>query len=330
MSTLYLKKQGTVLRKKGDTLVVTKKKKTLLEYPAARIKRVIIMGNVQVTTYAVSYFLKEGIEVFYLSKGGKFRGSLQPSESTSINIRAAQYKAADNNKIALKISRAVVLGKLKNCVSVCRGLSRYKKIMIPPSAKTLEKVITAIPKAGNIDSLRGYEGSGAREYYGILSKFFPYPFRFNGRNRRPPKDPVNVLLSLGYTLLLNVIFSSVKINSLDPYIGFLHSDKKGAPALVLDLMEEWRPMIDYWIIQSLHKKRIVMEHFSKRNDRVKFADKGMKIFFEIFEENLEKRILHQHLGERTSVFRCMNLQSGELSKFFTGKTEKYIPFKIKI
>ncbi len=155
------------------------------------------------------------------------------------------------------------------------------------------------------------------------------PFSFNGRNRRPPKDPVNVLLSLGYTLLENSIFSSAKINLLDPYIGFFHSDKKGAPALVLDLMEEWRPLVDYWIIQSIRRKVFVREHFSKKKERIFFSDNGVKIYFLMFEENQEKEMLHKIYGEKTTVFRCMTLQSKLLRECLAGNREDYIPFHLK-
>lgn len=330
LSTLYLKTQGAVLRKSGDTIVVTENKKNIMEYPSAKVSKIVIMGNIQVTSFALSYFMREGKEVFFLSRSGKFRGMLSPECGGGAEIRLAQYEKIKNNSFTINIIRSIVAGKLLNASLVCKALAGTEKKAVLQDLMSIKQIADKAHLTDKIDVLRGFEGAGTKTYYSILSHFLNPPFQFNGRNRRPPKDPINVLLSLGYTLLESLIFSAMRINLLDPYIGFFHSDKRGAPALALDMMEEWRPLIDYWVVKAVNKGVITSEHFSKKNGKIFFSEDGVKNYFLLFEKNQEKEIFHKIYGEHTSVFRCMILQSKMLRECITDRRENYIPFKLKL
>lgn len=329
MATLYVVTQGAVVGVRQNTIIVTFKRKPLINYPISNIDRIILMGRIQVTAYAVNFFLRRGIEVFFLSRLGKFRGFITPGFSSSTSARKAQYYLSEDQDSALSLASRFVAGKLENSEWVIRKLAGRKSGKnIAGAIRIIRRSLDNIYLAGDLDSLRGFEGASARAYYGALSRLATKPFEFKGRNRRPPRDPVNALMSLGYTFLLNVIHSIVLTRGLDPYVGFLHSDKKGAPALALDLMEEWRPLIDFIIFSALKKKEFSLDDFSRNKKGVFLSKAGLATYTTMFEDLLMSRTIYPPSKEMIKHIQCMEMQVVQLKQSITGKIRKYVPFSI--
>jgi len=333
MSALYLKEQGSVLRKKRGRLVVTKRKEVLLELPVIKVKQVVIFGNVQVTSQVLSFFMNEGIDVIFLTQFGYFKGKVQGELSKNLFLREEQLNKRNNKKFSLELSKEIVSGKLMNSRTIIQRWTREGLVDERKNIDLLKDIILSVRKADNLETLRGLEGTGAKihfEIFGKAIKSISREFSFDGRNRRPPKDPVNVLLSLGYTFLHNQVYSAVNIVGLDPYWGFFHSDKYGNPALVFDMIEEFRPVIvDRLIFKCIKSGYIKPEHFSNSGESVKLNEEGFKIYLSHYDTCMNSTIKHPRENINCSYFRCIELQIRLLANLLLNKVTCYTPFLIK-
>jgi CRISP-associated protein Cas1 len=328
MSTLYITKQGTTVSVDGERLVVKKQREILFETPSLKISKLVLVGMIQLTSGAINFLTSKGKEVYFLNAAGRLKGILSPIENSSVEGRIAQFGKCANDKFRMEVSKSIVIGKLKNSRRVVLNSAEKRKKRIA-EIKIFDNLIAKVDSTKSLDELRGLEGYGAREYFKILSALVPEEFTFKSRSKRPPLDPFNVLLSMGYTLLTTSIITAIKLNSLDPYAGFLHSDKRGAPAFALDLMEEWRPVIDSWLLELVEKRLMPIEDFHIAPARVTFLKDGMKKFFAFYEEKLIHDIYNVNIGETTSFLRSMEMQAYLMKCCFMGKREKYTPFRLR-
>ncbi len=334
MSALHITRDGSVLRKVDERLKVTFEKETIIDVPLIKVDQVIVWGRVTVTPFTVKSLLEHGIEIVYLSAYGKYIGRVQPEFSKNSILRKAQYRASEDKEKTLSLGKSLVYGKLANMRTILLRAERFNGSgdRTESAIQRIKSAARKLKDATSMDSVRGYEGEGTAAYFGVLGELIKSEgFGFDGREKRPPTDPINALLSLGYVLLTNDMHSACNIVGFDPYIGFLHTDKYGKPSLPLDLIEEFRPVIVDSLVLSLVNKRVIQtEDFSVELGNVyKLKDESFKKFLRYYEEKKRTEIKHPLFDYKVSYLRSFELQARLLGKFIVGEIEEYIPFLIK-
>ncbi|GAW32202.1 CRISPR-associated endonuclease Cas4/Cas1 [Carboxydocella sp. JDF658] len=324
--TLYVEGYDTFLRKEQQRIVVTKAREKIADIPLAAIDEIIVVGNGSLSSPLIQELLYRQIYVYFLTSGGNLRGWLQPVLNKNIFLRQAQFQRSQEEGFALTLAREVVAGKLNNYRALLQRYRRRSKEELKIAIDELDMIVNEARKAQSKESLLGYEGLGARIWFQSWRYLLreDQPFDFQGRNRRPPRDQVNALLSLGYTLLVKEVLSSLMRVGLDPYLGFFHSNHYGRPALALDMMEEFRPLVaDSVVITVLNNRMLGKEHFENRFGGVYLTEEGRKIFFRAFQERLAAEITHPVFRYRISYRRVIELQARFLAKVMTGELQEY-------
>jgi CRISPR-associated protein Cas1 len=340
MPPLYITTQGAKLRYRKRRLVVEKDRREITAVPGIHVDQVLIFGNVSITTPALSYLLKSNIDTSLLTLRGRYKGRLVGPRGGHGRLRLRQYERANDADWALETARAIVTVKLHNTRTLLRRYARRmgKSADGSPSSLTLaaEQLSTLIKRTGrcrSIDSLTGVEGRGAAVYFSVFRQLIRVPgWNFEKRNRRPPRDPVNALLSFGYTVLTHQVESAARAVGLDPYIGFLHQVAYNRPSLALDLVEEFRPIvIDSVVLRCLNNRIILPGNFtyqSKGEYPVLLDDEGRALFIREIETRLNLKFKHPDRGERVTYRRCFELQARRMARCLqTG--DVYRPFKVR-
>lgn len=282
MATLYVTEQGAVLRKTGERLVVEKDRTVLLEVPCRKLDAVLIYGNVQVTTQALAELLEHGVELALLSAGGKLRCQLTPPKARNVPLRMRQYEVAASEAACLPLARELVRGKIANQAAVLRRFRvNHPEAVDAGDVAELERAAAGVDRAASLEILRGIEGAAAARHFRALAGMVPPELRFEGRSRRPPRDPVNALLSLGYVLAGNELQSLLDAMGFDPYLGFFHRLDYGRPSLALDLVKEFRAaLVDRFVTGLFNRRgvpaRRLHEHAGRRNAA---ATRGIEAVF---------------------------------------------------
>jgi CRISPR-associated protein Cas1 len=332
MPPLYIVEQGVTLKKKGERLIVTKGGEVLVEAPLPKVDQVIVMGNVQVTTQVISALLASHIDLVFLTAGGRYKGRLMGATPGLVRLRQRQYEAAQDQDFALALARNFLLGKLSNQRVLVQRRARLQLSAAHTKAQEeLGELLSKLERCGSLDELRGTEGRAAAVYYGAFQEMLRGELPFNGRSYYPPTDPVNALLSFGYTLLLGDMVSAVETVGLDPYLGFLHHAEDGRPSLALDLMEEFRPVIvDSVVIDAVNHRRLTPAHFSEGDgDGPRLSDEGKRRFLEYYARRMESRVLHGPSGQQTTYRRCLQLQARQVARCILSRQADYRPFSLR-
>lgn len=328
MAVIYLTDQGATLTKTDGRMVIRRDKKILLDIPAFKVSQVVIFGNAHLTTPAMNFCLKEGIDVCFLSRWGKYRGRLQPELCKDASLRQRQYSLSQDPQFCLKVARAIVRGKIRNAVAFCRRQRRREKES-GERLLAMEEILPQVERAQSLESLRGYEGTAAALYYGLFRGFLKEDWGFQGRFYHPSSDPLNALLSLGYTLLYNHAYATVNVVGLDPYQGFLHQVHHGHAALASDLMEEFRSiLVDSVVLWTANKGLVRPQDFQREGNEFRLNDEGLKRFLSAYDQRLQREIVYPPSGERTSYLRCLELQARHLAQILRGKAQEYRPFEV--
>lgn len=260
----YLSEQGSTVSKKSKRLIVFKGTEKIAEIKLHDLEQLVLMGKIQLSTDVVRSLLKEGVDTVYLSQSGRYLGRLSSTRSGNIILRQKQFEVLSKENEALRIARTIVIGKLNNSVVFLRRHNRtLRSDQIARHTAAIRQLAQSAKETPSIEKLRGYEGAAAAKYFSAFGEIVRAPgFQFKKRLRRPPPDPVNILLSLGYTLLTNMMHGFCEQVGLDPYLGALHAIQYGRPSLPLDLVEEFRAMIvDSTVIRVLHTKAIMPKDF---------------------------------------------------------------------
>lgn len=330
MSTLYVMENGGKICKDGDRIkVATARGDTLLSMPLERLEQLVIMGNVTVTTQTIKTLLSRGIPLVFVTTQGRLLGKLQPFENKNIPLRWAQFKAASSPKVRLSIARSIVKGKLLNQRTLLQRAAREGISGLEGAIRQLGILAKKADMVSDLDELRGLEGAGASEYFRQWPKLIrQIGFRFPGRVRRPPTDPANSMLSFGYVLLMNEALSACHITGFDPYLGFLHMDRYGRPALALDLMEEFRPVLVDSLVLSLINRRVVEpEDFtSELGGATRMKPHALRKFLAAWENKRRTLVRHHVFGRQVPYWRAIELQARVLARVILGELDEYIPF----
>lgn len=329
MPSLYITEQGASLKKSGERLIVEKDGQVLLEVQCHKIESIFIFGNIQVTTQALAEILEHGIELSFLTQQGKLKGRLVPPESKNISLRMAQYEKANDREFCLKMAKIIVSGKLKNSIEVLRRFSyNHPDVELKQEIKTIEDSEERVKDAVTIQSILGFEGYGSKAYFTGFSKMCLKELKFTGRRKHPATDPINALLSFGYTLLLNEISAIVEGMGLDPYLGFYHQIEYGRQSLALDILEEFRqPVIDRFTLALTNKKVFTEEDFilDEESGSLHLKQESMKKYFRQYEEYMNQEFTHPVKMEKTNFRKCLRIQVEAMARVILSGSD-YIPF----
>jgi CRISPR-associated protein Cas1 len=335
-SPLYVIEQGAKLNREGRRIVVSKEGETLAQAAVLQISQVVLFGNIQVTTPALRLLLDEGVEVVLLSEEGRFYGRLVGALGGHGALRVNQVLCSQDLAFSLRTAQQMVYGKLHNIkVFLQRYARRLESETIHLAAIGVDQQLQRTTRTTAHNSLMGVEGQGTAIYFGVWKALLQPPWRFEGRVRRPPTDPVNVLLSFGYTVLLQNILGAVLTAGLDPHIGFLHRLEYNRPSLALDLMEEFRPLIvDSVVLRCLNNGILQEAHFrpGEENERaIVLMPDGVRLFVRELEARFTQSFKHPESGEQVTYRRLFLLQAYALARTLdpAGAAEPYRPFLAK-
>ncbi len=310
MSVLYVTQPDAVLSKTYEAFTVAMKQEDgswkKQSVAAQTVEQVVLMGTPQITGDAFTYALELGMPIHYLSGFGKYLGSALPGHSRNGSLRLAQYAVYHDTERRLALVKAIVTAKIHNQHAVL-----YRHKMGENPLKLRKKLVD---EQTTLDQVRGIEGLAARDYFACWSSMLKQ-WSFAGRNRRPPTDPVNALLSFAYGLLRVQVTAGVHLAGLDPYIGYLHEVHHGQPAMVLDLMEEFRPLVaDNLVLSVLHNREIQAKDFTESLGAYRLSDDGRKRFLQAFERKMNDEFKHPVFAYRCSYRRAIELQARLLSR----------------
>jgi len=346
---LYLNTQGYSVGISSQVLNVKYKQKTVQQIRLNDINQVNLFGAVQVTTQAIQALLAAEIPLIYFSFGGWFHGMTQPIGLKNIMWRREQFRMADRGDFCLALAKSLVSGKIRN------GRTLLMRNHVAPPDRTLKfmKAIDfEVSRAESLSQLLGLEGVAARAYFeeftGMIKvnrlggdEEFPgdeidgnspksdsaITFDFNSRNRRPPRDPVNALLSLGYSLLAKDLTIACAATGLDPYLGFYHQPRFGRPALALDLMEPFRPLIvDSSVLSAINQRMVTENDFIAAGNAVALTPSGRKGFYRAYEARMDQLVTHPLFGYRVSYRRLLEIQVRLLARVLLGELRVYPTF----
>lgn len=319
MSNVYVYEQGAMLKYKENRLIINYSENDFKSIPIENIDNIVIFGAIQVSTKCVQQMLTRGVNLTILSKNGSYFGRLESTGHVNINRQRLQFRKSDDKNFSLNISKRFIKGKVANQRTI---LMRANKLLKSPELTNIVLKISVYSKnidnAKSIEELMGIEGHLAKMYYKGISNVIDKEYSFSQRTKRPPKDPFNSVLSFGYTLLHYEIFTIVESKGLNPYAGFLHSDRHKHPALCSDLMEEWRPMlVDSLAIALLNNNKIKKENFeyNEENGGVYLDKEGCKKFIAEFEKRLRQEVGYvKEVSYKMSFRRIIEYQIMQLIK----------------
>lgn len=337
---LYLNSQGVRVGKSGAVLQVREKDALVQEVRIGEICQVSLMGNVQISTQAVQALCEAEVPVCYFSMGGWFYGITIGLNEKNVFLRRSQFRLAEQDYFARALARRLVSGKIRNQRTL------LQRNHVEPNRNTLaglKEMAERAEEAESLEELLGIEGNAARLYFGDFAGMIKtdaddgaeedsagerkLAFDFAGRNRRPPRDPVNALLSLGYSLLAKDLTVACYAVGFDPYIGYYHQPRFGRPALALDLMEPFRPLIaDSAVLTAINTGMVTERDFVRVGGSVALTASGRKGFFRAYELRMDSLVTHPLFDYRVSYRRLLEIQVRLLARVLDGEIGEYPVF----
>lgn len=336
LNTLYVTTQGAYLNKEGETVAVNIERETRLRLPIHTLSSIVCFGQVTCSPFLLGHCAENDVSVSFMTAHGRFLARVQGPVAGNVLLRRAQYRQADDPVASARLARLFVLGKVVNCRTVMsRALRDHgEKINAPEMPKKVAlfaKVARNLLQEESLDNIRGIEGRAANDYFGHFNDLIVSQkddFVFAGRNRRPPLDRVNCLLSFLYSLLYHDARSALETVGLDPAVGFLHRDRPGRLSLALDLMEEFRPVLADRLALSL----INLGQMRKKGFRilesgaVAMDDDSRKVLLTEYQKRKQVEIEHPFLKEKIPLGMLMFAQAQLLSRYLRGDLDEYPPF----
>lgn len=324
---LVVQTPGALIGQRGDELLVSVKGEDVRKLPGQQVRAIYCYGAVQMTAQAVSTCLELGIDVAYFSPAGRFLGMLGGLPASGVDARRGQYRLFEMPGVRLQLARKVIRAKIHN-----------QRVMLMRNGDVPDRVTNLMASfrdstesARDVTALMGIEGSAAALYFeqfeSMLKQKNDWKFDWRGRNRRPPRDPVNALLSLGYSMLAKELTGVCYSVGLDPFLGFMHQPRYGRPALALDLMEEFRPLIaDSVAISLINRGELGPEDFIKSANGMFLTDKGRRPFWEGWFRRLDTEVSHPEFSYKMAYRRMLEVQARQLWRFVRGEALTYHGF----
>ena len=358
LNTLYVTTPEAYLSKDGLNVVVSVKQDEVFRIPVHNIEQIVTFGymgaspglmklcadnvssrNHYYVSVASPGLMKlcadNGVGLTFLSPQGRYISRSQGPTRGNVLLRKAQYRLSDEPNYALHLSKLFIAGKIQNYRNILRRFVRDNGSdeAVEIVAENLLRCKRKVLNADNVDSVRGIEGEAANYYFGVFPRLIlnqKADFAFNGRNRRPPKDAVNAMLSFVYTLICNDMASALETVGLDPYVGFLHTLRPGRASLALDMMEELRAYLgDRLVLSLINRKQISIKDFLKQGDEgIVMTDSGRKTIISAWQSRKREQITHPYLNEKVSIGLLPYIQSMLLARFIRRDLEDYPVFLI--
>ncbi len=345
MATLYLTEQYSLVKIEGEALRVqpsSQRTGQVVRVPLNKVEQVIIFGEVTFTTPALHALLERRIPVHYLTAHGRSRGSLLADWGKNSGIRLAQYALAGDSTRSFAVARQCIAGKLLNMRTLVLRYARTREdaSILEEAGEQIRRCLRELARLDpptdtsdrmhGLGPLLGLEGSASAAYYNTFNQILKGTWNFPGRVKRPPTDPINALLSFGYTVLTNQIVSMIHSIGLDPGLGVMHQPGFGKPALALDLIENFRAIIiDSTVITLINTGQIKADDFEEDLGAFRMNDSSRRTFLEKLEGRLNEEIRHPHFGYKVSYRRSIELQARLFAKYAQGEISDYLPFTVR-
>jgi CRISPR-associated protein Cas1 len=330
---LYVQEQGARIGLDGDCLVVRGRQNPTVTARLTNTSHVVLFGNVQVSAQAIRAMLERSIPITFLSYGGWYYGRATGVDSNNVELRIVQHRAAADDAFCIRLARGIVASKIRNSRTLVR-----RNHVAPPLRVLfeLEQLARKAERAEALDELLGLEGTAARSYFGAFTGMLKGEaalagtFDLDGRNRRPPKDPINALLSFAYSLLTKDFVLALAAVELDPLLGFYHQPRFGRPALALDLMEEFRPLVaDSVVLGALNGGGFGVDDFTMHPTGVAMRPAARRRLLLAYERRMEQLITHPVFGYRISYRRVLEVQARLLARCLLGEIDEYPAFRTR-
>jgi CRISPR-associated protein Cas1 len=324
---LVVQTPGAQIGQRGDQIVVSVKGEDARKLPGQQVRAIYCYGAIQITAQAIETCLELGIDVSYFSPAGRYLGSLQGLPASGVDARRGQYRLFELPGVRLQLAREVIRAKIHN-----------QRVMLMRNGDVPDRVLQllagfrdATDSAREITELLGIEGTAAALYFeqfeSMLKQRDNWKFDWRGRNRRPPRDPINALLSLGYSMLVKELTGVCHAVGVDPFLGFMHQPRYGRPALALDLMEEFRPLVaDSVAISLVNRGELGPEDFIRSANGTFLNDRGRKAFWEAWFRRLDAEVSHPEFSYKMPYRRMLEVQARQLWRFVRGEAAAYHGF----
>ena len=336
LNTLFVTTQGAYLAKEGETVLVRVEKETRLRLPIHTLGGIVCFGNVTCSPFLMGFCAERDVAISFLTEWGRFLARVQGPVSGNVLLRREQYRRADDMDTSAQMAKSVLTGKLANCRSVLqRALrdhsSKLNADKVGEASKKIRNSLERIQSDQPLNVLRGIEGEAARTYFSVFDHLIisqKEDFIFRDRNRRPPLDHVNCLLSFLYTLVLHDVRSALESVGLDSAVGFLHRDRPGRPGLALDMMEEFRPFLaDRLTLSLINMNQVQKKGFNEmESGAVLMDDDTRKTVLVAYQKRKQDEIFHPFIEEKVTIGLLFHMQALLLARCLRGDLDGYPTF----
>lgn len=336
-NTLYVLSDNCKIKLDNNTFIIEKDSNTIDKIPVIHISDIILQGYIPFSIDVLYKCMENNINICILSKHGDFIGNFNSAYVGNVDLRKKQYDYIFCEYKRLVLASNIIVGKINNQISVVsRSLrnniySESDEKLINITLDRLNIICEKCMNTSSIEILRGYEGEASRIYFSIFDKLIVKQkddFKFNGRNRRPPKDSINAMLSYLYAILESNVTSALHATGFDVYAGFIHGDRSGRESLALDIMEELRPiMVDKTVLKLISKHMIHKDDFEYTKDCVLLNDKGKRVVVTEWYNKSKQKVVHPYLNKEITWGEIPLYQCSILARYLRGQIAKYIPYK---
>ena len=333
LNTLYVTTQKTYLHKKGDAIEVKVDDKTVASIPMINIDSIVCFGNIYVSPFLLGVAPEFNITISFLSETGKFLARVQGPVAGNVLLRKAQYRISDDKEKSAQVAKYFITGKIANQKTVLqRAIRDHKEKVdaerIQSAISILSRNLDKVERETDLDKLRGIEGDSAETYFSVFDELITSQkdgFQFKGRNRRPPLDNVNAMLSYVYTLLYHDMISACEVVGLDPAVGFMHRDRPGRLSLALDLMEEFRAFFaDRLVLSLINRNEITASQFEKTaSGAVIMNEKARKTLISAYQKKKEAVLNHSYVEKKMHLAILIQTQARLLARHLRGDIDGY-------
>ena len=336
LNTLFVTSEDIYLSLDGENVVANRDKQVLARYPLHTLQNIVSFSYSGASPALMGACAEKGIALAFCTPKGRFLARVCGENTGNVLLRREQYRVADDPEKSCRIARNMIFGKLHNARwSVARTIRdhgmRVEKETLSNASKELQNLLPLVAEVTEPDTLRGLEGVGAATYFGVFDVMIlnmKQDFFFHSRNRRPPLDRVNAMLSFAYSLLSHDCASALESAGLDAYVGFLHTDRPGRASLALDLLEELRPcMADRFVLTLINNRMLKPEDFQTQDSgAVLLTDDGRRTFLKAWQEKKRETLTHPFLGEKLAWGMIPYIQALLLARYLRGDLDAYPPF----
>lgn len=334
-NTLYVNQPDRYLSLDGENVVISVRNNELGRVPLHNLEMIVTCGYTGVSPALLGKCAGYGISIVFMTQNGKFLARVEGETKGNVVLRREQYRMADRESDRLLISKNIISAKIYNSRKVIERAIRDHALrvnvnILRQKSEYLHQAMLDTQSVDTIDSIRGIEGEAASVYFSVFDDIILQQkddFCFEYRNRRPPLDPVNALLSLAYSMQTSQCAAALEAVGLDPYVGFMHTDRPGRKSLALDIVEEFRACLcDRFVLTLINKKLIQKEHFIYQEDGAVFlTEQGRRVFFEQWQNRKKEQVTHPFLNESIEIGMLPYAQALLLSRFIRGDIDAYPP-----